>query len=306
MLRTLSLLALLALIPFGTAAAQPASDPFGLGVERLKVKLSAKSEAKNKLLVDTDLNLAEGLVDPHEDTLMLFVGGILDYDFEPSELKQTGPNRWKFKDKFAIRSGWVQLYQQGSSRGRLKLTDKGFLADGVGGLGDLEAIDVRLVWGGLDTEVTVAPKVNGKGKRADFKAGKQTYASLELWVDDARVKRHGGKDSLDLRARVTDGDSGAFDPLASQTTIGFGPFSIFIPADEWSTKAQGTKLSWVSEDKTVKVTYDSVREELRLRAKQQDLSRQTTEASCRVFCGDFEESRTVVLSVNAAETSFRY
>lgn len=306
MLRTLSLLALLVLVPVVELAAQPSPDPFGLGVERFKAKLSKKSEAKNKLLIDTGLNLPEGSVDPETDTLQLFVGGILDYEFEPSELKPSGKDKYTFKDKFAIRSGWVQLFRKGSSRGRLKLTDKGYLASGVGGLGDLETVEVRLVWGDMDSIVTLGPKVSAKGKRAKFKAGKQTYVSVELWVDAVKVKLHGGTDddSLQLEARVTDGVGGSFDPLAADTTLRCGPLVVVVPASDWTSK--GTRLTWVSPDKQVKLTYDTEREELELSAKHQDLSAQQATTTLEILSGSFHELREVVLSVNKAGTAFSY
>lgn len=297
--------------PSPAASADPGApaEPFGLGVTRLKVKLSTKSETKNKLFLFADFNLPEGSVDPEADTLSILVGGLLDHVWEASELKKTGKDTYSFKDKLTSRKGVIQLFRKGSSRGRLKMKDKGFLAAGIGGIGDLEALPVRLVWGDMDLTVVLAPDVNKKLTRANFKERKDGYDQPLVWLERAQLlKKAGvtGADKLKVQAKLSGGTADGFDPLSDDTTVSFGPFSVVVPADEWTVKGGGTRLSWQSADGTVRVRHDLDRERLELDAKDQDLAAATTAARLEVSAGAFSQALDVVLASNGSGSKLSY
>lgn len=288
----------------------PFLQRFGLGVDQFKAKISTKNEAKNKLQIKSALNLAEGSVEPATDTLTIILGGLFGYDYTPDDLKQAGKKpRYVFKDKASGESGFVDLFAKGSSKGRFQFKDKGFQSSGFGGLGSLDSVDVRFLWGDMDYEATILPNANKKGTATSFKASKDTYETVEAWISSVKAKvnpKKDGADKLSLRAKLTGGFFSSFQPLFNDTVLAFGPFQVEIPSGEWKADKKGIKLSWVSQDKAIKVTYDTEREELALTAKNQSLGSLTATAQFSVDSGAYLERREIKLSVNKNGTAFSY
>ena len=289
----------------------PMLQRFGMGVDRFKVGLNTKTQDKNKLMVKAMINLAEGGVDPQQDLLAIAVGDLPDAVFAPGDLKQAGKKpRFVFKDKATGLSGYVDLFSKGSSKGSFSFSDKGFPSGFVfGGFGPLASVDVDFSWGDMDYTATLAPKVNAKGTAATFSGKKQTYQTQEAWVSSVKAglnKKVANKDKLSLRAKLAGGQFGSFAPQSNATTLAFGPWEVDIPAGAWTSDKKGVRLSWRSQDKAIKVTYDTEREELALTAKKQDLSTLTQTAQFTVASGAYTHRRELQLAANKAGTAFTY
>ena len=285
----------------------PMLQRFGMGVDKFKV--SAKSNTKpgkNKLSIKSAINLAEDGVDPESDSLTIEVSGI-DYDFDPASLKQAGKKpRYVFKDKPNGISGYVDLFNKGSSKGKFSISDKGFpLGFGFGSFGSLSSVIVGFEWGDMDYSATLAPKVNKKGNASAFSGKKNTYDSAEAWVSAVKVglnTKKAARDKLSLRAKLTS----AFFPMFDDTTIAFGPWSMDIAAGDWTANKKGTKLTYKSADKLTKVTYDTEREELSITSKNQNLGSITKTVQYAVVSGLFVHRREIKMSPNKKGTTFVY
>jgi uncharacterized protein YegL len=289
----------------------PFLQRFGMGVDKFKVGISTKTDAKNKVSVKSAMNLAEGGVDPAVDTLTLSVGGLTDYDFFPADLKQAGKKpRYVFKDKATGVSGYVDLFGKGTSKGKFAFADKGFTSGfGFGAFGQLTSVDVDFEWGDMDYTATLSPKLNKKGTASSFSGKKNTYATEEAWVSSVKVgvnTKKADKDKLSLRAKLAGGLFGSFNPQANDSTIALGPWSVDIPALAWSANKKGTKLTYVSADKAVKVTYDTEREELAVTAKKQNLSTITATVQFSVTSGFYSHRREFKMAANKKGTAFTF
>jgi uncharacterized protein YegL len=289
----------------------PFLQRFGLGVDKFKVGMHAKTDAKNKVTVKSAVNLAEGSVDPTVDMLTLSVGNLDDYDFLPGDLKQAGKKpRYVFKDKASGVSGYVDLFGKGTSKGKFAFADKGFPSGfGFGGFGGLGSVNVEFEWGDMDYTATLSPNVNKKGTASSFSGKKDTYASEEAWVSSVKVgvnTKKADKDKLSLRAKLAGGLFGSFNPLGNDSTIALGPWSVDIPAAAWKANKKGTKLTYVSDDKAIKVTYDTEREELAITAKNQDLSTITATVQFNVTSGLYTHRREFKMAANKKGTAFTF
>lgn len=288
-----------------TLSGAPPLERFGLGADKFKVSFG-KTDLKNKLSVSGRMNLAEDAVDPAFDTLEIRAGNLFPFTFDPEDLKQAGKKpRYVFKDKPSGTSGYVDLFKKGSSLGKFKLNDKGFLSAGFGGFGSLAFVDVELVWGDMDYEARIATKVNKKGTAASFSGKKGTYTSQELFVSSAKVglnTKKADKDKLSVRAKM----SGIFDITANDTTIAFGPWQVEILTAQWKANKKGTKHTFKSADKSTTVTYDNEKQELSISSKKQSINTITQTVQFVVTSGFFTERREIKMSSNKKGNSFVY